>query len=372
MRQPLRHRHPDLTMATQRNSSTPGSSSSESGGSPQLDALTILTGSETLLVNEALDTLRQAAERAGCADTRRLTLDARSDWSQLQEATQSLSLFGGDQLVIVQLPSGRPGRTGGDALQQLAAQAQNQQLAGTRVIVVLPALDRATRQTKWAKTLLGAGTVLTIQTVTPQALPEWIQQRLSRQKQSTDRDTLAWIAERVEGNLLAAHQEIQKLGLLYPEGVLSQEQVQTSVLDVARYNVFALRDAMLAGQARRSLRILEGLQAEGQAAPLVLWAIGDEIRLLARLAAASQRGNLRTELQRHRVFGQRERLMQQALQRVNRRQWPAAVRHAHDIDKLIKGLQPKGRLTDPWAEMAQLVLRVTGFPASGSTNRLAS
>jgi len=336
--------------------------------SPSLHPVYVLTGNETLLINEALDILRQAASRAGYEDVQRLTLDARSDWSALAAATQSISLFGGDQLVIVHLASGRPGRTGGEALQQLAEQARNQQLEGTCVIVVLPALDRATQQTKWAKTLLGAASVLTFQTMATHALPNWIRGRLQQQGQSADAHALAWMAEQVEGNLLAAHQEIQKLGLLFPAGELTLERVQESVLDVARYNVFALRDAMLSGQAQRCLRMLEGLKAEGQAAPLVLWAIGDEIRLLARLSAAQQHGRLGAEIRQHRIFGQRERLMEQALQRVASRQWPAIVRHAHDIDKLVKGLQPKGRLTDPWSEMARLVLRITGFPHAGQTS----
>lgn len=336
---------------------------------PELAPLYVLTGNETLLVNEALDILREAAVRAGYHNIQRLTLDARSDWSELTAATQTISLFGGDQLVIAHLPSGRPGRVGGEALQQLASQASRQALEGARVVVVLPALDRATRQSKWAKTLFDAASVLTFHTLTPRALPGWIQQRLARQNQTADPHALTWMAEQVEGNLLAAHQEILKLGLLYPEGELTLEHIQTSVLDVARYNVFALRDAMLEGEAQRCLRMLEGLRAEGQAAPLVLWALGDDIRLLSRLSVAQQQGRLRTEAQRHRIFGQREQLMNRALQRIGADQWPGIVRHAHDIDKLIKGLQPAGRMTDPWAEMARLVLRVTGFPAASRPRR---
>lgn len=205
---------------------------------------------------------------------------------------------------------------------------------------------------------MDTATVIEITQVERSRLPRWIEERLARQGQRTDAETLDWIADRVEGNLLAAFQEVQKLGLLYPEGQLSADDVQQAVLDVARYNVFGLRDAMLAGHPERMLTMLDGLRAEGEALPLVLWAVGDEVRTLARLAAAQSAGQLQAEMRRQRIFGTREPLIRQALNRVATGAWPAAVRHAHDIDRLIKGLAPQGRMHDPWAELARLGLRV--------------
>lgn len=325
---------------------------------PSPDPLTVLTGDETLLVNECADALRAAAAHHGYTERVSLTLDARGDWSSLQAAMQSISLFGDRRVVSLNLPSGRPGRTGGDALQALAAAAGSGQLHDVLVIVMLPRLDRATQSAKWAQALLKAATVVDIPQIDRARLPQWTAQRLARQGQHTRPETLEWIADRVEGNLLAAFQEIQKLGLLYPEGELTPEQVEHAVLDVARYNVFGLRDAMLAGQADRMLAMLQGLRAEGEALPLILWAIGDEVRTLARLAAARESGQLQAEMRRQRVFGQRERLVRDTLDRVAPQVWPAAVQHAHDIDRLIKGLTPAGRMNDPWAEMARLGLRV--------------
>ncbi|RYF56240.1 MAG: DNA polymerase III subunit delta, partial [Comamonadaceae bacterium] len=170
---------------------------------------------------------------------------------------------------------------------------------------------------------------------------------------------LQWMADKVEGNLLAAHQEIQKLALLFPEGMLAAQDVESAVLNVARYNVFGLRDAMLAGDAARTIRMLEGLKAEGEALPLVLWAVGEEVRILARIAQARQDGqDTSSVMRRLRVFGNHERLALQALARVPAKSWPMAVQHAHDVDRLIKGLSVPGRLGDPWEEMMRLALRV--------------
>jgi DNA polymerase-3 subunit delta len=190
-------------------------------------------------------------------------------------------------------------------------------------------------------------------------LPAWVGMRLARQNQRADNATLQWMADKVEGNLLAAHQEIQKLGLLYPEGQLAAEDVERAVLNVARYDVFGLRDAMLAGDVARTIRMIDGLRAEGEALPLVLWAVGEEIRLLARVAEARSLGQDANGLMRRlRIFGAHERLALQALGRVHPAVWPAAVQHAHEVDRLIKGLSVPGRLSDPWEEMTRLALRV--------------
>lgn len=330
----------------------------QTASDPQLDALYVLTGDETLLVNESIDALRAIAAQQGYTERISLTLDARGDWSSIQAATHSVSLFGDRPMVTVSIPSGRPGRNGGEALQALAQSVRDGQLVDALVVICLPRLDRATQSSKWAQALMAAATVVDIAQIDRARLPRWIGERLARQGQNVSNDMLEWIADRVEGNLLAAFQEIQKLGLLYPEGELDANDVEQAVLDVARYNVFGLRDAMLAGDARRMLNMLKGLQAEGEALPLILWAIGDEVRTLARLSAAQAAGQLQAELRRQRVFGSREPLVRQTLNRVPAQVWPAAVQHAHDIDRLIKGLPTSGRLHDPWAELARLALRV--------------
>ncbi|HEY0295383.1 MAG TPA: DNA polymerase III subunit delta [Bordetella sp.] len=348
-------------MATALDASSLASHLARNGQS--LAPLYTVSGDEPLLVIEAIDALRAAARQAGYADRTSLVMDARSDWSAALAATQTVSLFGDRSLLEIKLDSGKPGKTGGETLVRLAeqarVQAQTQANPDVLVIIALPRLDRDTRNSKWAQALAAGGVMVDIATVDRPQLPAWVGARLARQNQRADNATLQWMADKIEGNLLAAHQEIQKLGLLYPEGELSAEDVERAVLNVARYDVFGLRDAMLAGDSARTLRMLEGLRAEGEAEPLVLWAVGEEIRLLSRLADARQQGqDVGGLMRRLRIFGNHERLALQAISRVSPKSWPAAVQHAHDVDRLIKGLPTSGRMSDAWEEMARLALRV--------------
>jgi len=321
---------------------------------PRLASLYVMASDEPLLVTELGDALRAAARRLGFSERTSLTLDARSDWSLALAATQNVSLFGDKNLVELNIPTGKPGKAGADALSKLARLASD---GHAMLIISLPRLDKTTRNSKWAQALLDAACSVEIAPVPRSALPDWIRQRLAGQGQSLPRAALEWMADKVEGNLLAAHQEILKLGLLYPEGEISHTQVEQAVLNVARYDVFGLRDAMLAGHGERAVTMLAGLRAEGEALPLVLWAVGDEVRVLARLAHAA---DINAEMRQQRVFGARESLLRQTLRRIPPRQWPGLVQHAHDIDRLIKGLAAPGRLADPWEELTRLVLRVAG------------
>jgi len=328
--------------------------------SAPLAPLYIVSGDENLLVIEALDALRQAAQAQGYTERTRLILDARSDWSAVLGATQNVSLFGDRKLLDLSLPSGKPGRTGGETLEALARKLNQGDLPDTLVTLSLPRLDRATRSSKWAAALLDAAVLVEVPAIDRNALPRWISQRMARQGQELDNDTLMWVSDKVEGNLLAAFQEIQKLGLLHPPGRISGEDVRRAVLDVARYDVFDLRDAMLAGNSARALTILQGLRGEGAALPLILWAVGDEIRLLARLAALQNSGgDIAGEMRRNRVFGPREQGLRRSLIRVPSTAWRAAVQHAHDIDRLVKGLKVPSLLDDPWEELSRLLLRIT-------------
>jgi len=329
----------------------------------KLAALFVITGDDPLLTIEATDSLRAIARTAGFTERSSFLLDARSDWSALGMASQSGSLFGDKQLVEISLPTGKPGKTGAEALVGLAKRCAGHCAQDVLTIVSLPRLDKATRDGKWASALQSAGKFIDIPSVERAQLPRWIAERLARQSQETDADTLQWLADKVEGNLLAAHQEILKLGLLFEPGKLAAKDIEQSVMNVARYDVFGLRDAMLAGDVPRMIRIMDGLKAEGEALPLVLWAVGEEIRTLARIAQALESGqDLSGVLRSQRVFGSREPLVRKALSRVSPRSWPAAVQHAHEVDRLIKGLHVSGRLQDPWEEMNRLAMRIAFKP----------
>jgi DNA polymerase-3 subunit delta len=183
--------------------------------------------------------------------------------------------------------------------------------------------------------------------------------RLAAQQQSADKPALDFIADRVEGNLLAAHQEILKLALLHPPGKLSFEQVQDAVLNVARYDVFKLNEAMLAGDAARLMRMLHGLEGEGEALPLVLWAVAEEIRTLLKLKTGAEQGRpIGALLKEYRIWGPRERLMEPALHRISLAALQHALQQAAQVDKMIKGLRAKAYAGDAWDALAQLALTV--------------
>jgi DNA polymerase-3 subunit delta len=241
------------------------------------------------------------------------------------------------------------------------------------MLVTLPRLDAATQKSAWFTALQNGGVALKIDPVDRAQLPNWIGQRLSMQGQRVapgeDGRALQFIAERVEGNLLAAHQEIQKLGLLYPQGVLTFEQVHDAVLNVARYDVFKLNEAMLAGDAARLARMLDGLKGEGEAIVLVLWAVVEELRTLLRIKRGASAGKpLATLLRENRVWGPRERLIAPALNRVSEAMLEKALAFAAKLDRQVKGLSAvtPGRRThddpppDPWDGLFQLAMTVAG------------
>src|SRR5690606_24872770 len=192
------------------------------------------------------------------------------------------------------------------------------------------------------------------------ALPTWIAQRLQLQGQRVGSGvvghrTLQFFSDRVEGNLLAAHQEIQKLALLYPGGELSFEQVESAVLNVARYTPFKLAEAVLGGQGVRVQRMLEGLQAEGEAAVLVHWALSEDIRTLHRIRSAMDAGRpLPMALRENRVWGVKEKLMERALPLLSMAQLSRWLEDAHLVDGIVKGLKAPGWPADPWQALHQM------------------
>ncbi|MBL8445340.1 MAG: DNA polymerase III subunit delta, partial [Zoogloeaceae bacterium] len=220
----------------------------------------------------------------------------------------------------------------------------------------LPGLDWQTRKSVWFKALEEAGVTIELNAPTREHLPEWIAERLARQKQSADRNGLVFIADHVEGNLLAAHQEILKLGLLYPEGELALRAIQDAVLNVARYDLDMLRDALLEADPARCVRVLEGLRAEAAAPPLVLWTVANEIRTLASLRAGLDTGESLNNLFRtERIFDdQRKRKLQQLLPRLGRNALGAALLHAARVDRIVKGIASG----DVWDELLRLGLRL--------------
>ncbi|WP_137892334.1 DNA polymerase III subunit delta [Ramlibacter sp. 2FC] len=328
-----------------------------------LRPLYTLHGDEPLLVQEAADAIRAAARAQGYTERSvHSVAGAHFDWSEVLAAGGSLSLFAERQIVEIRIPSGKPGKDGSAALQQLAESSRGND--STLTLVVLPRLDKATRTGAWFGALEGAGVTVQIDPVERQALPPWIAQRLARQGQRVaageeGQRTLQFFADRVEGNLLAAHQEIQKLGLLHPEGELGFDQVEAAVLNVARYDVFKLSEAVLAGQAVRVQRMLDGLRAEGEAEVLVHYTLAEDIRALKRVKDAVAGGRpLPMALREQRVWGPRERLFERVLPRLS----PALLREllqaAHQVDGIVKGLKQPDWPADGWQALHRLALQL--------------
>ena len=325
-----------------------------------------LHGDEPLLAQEAGDAIRAAARTAGYVERKVFTVGAHFDWSGLLGAAQAMSLFAERQLIEIRIPGGKPGKDGSEALQRYCQHLSDDVLT----IVHLPKLDRPQQQSAWFTALDQAGVSLQVLPVERAALPTWIAQRLAAQGQrvaegEAGRQTLAFFADRIEGNLLAAHQELQKLALLYPAGELGFDQVEAAVLNVARYDVFKLGEAVLAGQTARVLRMLDGLRAEGEAAVLVHWSLAEDIRALKRVKDSLSLGkSLPLAFNENRVWGVKQRLYERVLPLLAEHQLAHLVEAASTCDGIVKGLKHPQWPLDPWDALRRLALLLVQAVAS--------
>jgi DNA polymerase-3 subunit delta len=334
-----------------------------------LKSLYTLHGDEPLLIQEAVDAIRAAARAQGFSERSAHTVSgAHFDWSEVLAAGGSLSLFADKQIIEIRIPSGKPGKDGSLALQQLAEQARDND--STLTLVMLPRLDKATKSGAWFAALESHGVTLQVEPVERNALPQWIAQRLAAQDQrvaagEAGQRTLQFFADRVEGNLLAAHQEIQKLALLFGPGELAFEHVENAVLNVARYDVFKLSDAVLAGQAARVQRMLDGLQAEGEAEVLVHYTLSEDIRALKRVKDAMAQGRpLPVALREQRVWGAKERLFERVLPRLNDTALAQLLQSAHQVDGIVKGLKQPDWPSNGWPALHRLALQLCALCAA--------
>jgi DNA polymerase-3 subunit delta len=326
-----------------------------------LKSLYTLHGDEPLLQQEALDAIRAVARQQGYTErTSHTVAGAHFDWSEVLAAGGSLSLFADKQIVEIRIPSGKPGKDGSVALQQLAEIAQGND--STLTIVMLPRLDKMTKSSAWFAALESFGITLQVDPVERAVLPQWIAQRLSANGQRVapgeeGQRTLQFFADRVEGNLLAAHQEIQKLALLFAPGELTFDQIESAVLNVARYDVFKLSEAVLAGQTVRVQRMLDGLQAEGEAEVLVHYTLSEDIRALKRVKDAMAQGKpMPMALREQRVWGVKERLFERVLPRLSDAMLAQLLQAAHQVDGIVKGLKQPDWPTDNWQALHRLAM----------------
>lgn len=329
-----------------------------------LRSLYTLHGDEALLVQEAADAIRAAARQQGYTERSvHVVSGAHFDWSEVLAAGGSMSLFAERQILEIRVPTGKPGKEGSPMIQQLAQSAEGND--STLTLFILPRLDSATKKGAWFGALEQFGVSLQIDSLERAQLPQWIAQRLKLQNQSVasgqdGQNCLQFFADRVEGNLLAAHQEIQKLSLLYPAGELTHAQVESAVMNVARYDVFKLSEAVLAGQVARVQRMLDGLQAEGEAAVLVQYTLAEDIRALKRVKDAMAEGRpLPMALREQRIWGVREKLFERVLPKLSTARLAQLLKNAHQVDGIVKGLKVADWPADPWQALQRLALRVS-------------
>jgi DNA polymerase-3 subunit delta len=302
-------------------------------------------GDEPLLALEAADAVRAAARRRGYAEREVFEPGRHFDWSEFTHAAASRSLFGARKVLELRLPTGKPGAQGAQAIAGWCERANEDAV----LLLTLPRLDRATQASGWFAALSRTGVVIDIYPVERSRLPAWIAERLARQKQSASREVLEFLAGRVEGNLLAAQQEVLKLALLAPEGALELDEVQSAVAAVARYDPYAAAEALVARDTARYVRVIDGLRGEGEQPTFVLFVIASALFVLQGIA---QGGRAEALFMQHRLFA---RPLQRAVQAAAGRFAAAAIgralAQAAAIDRAIKGVGAG----DPW----------TGFVALG-------
>jgi len=311
----------------------------------------LIHGDEPLLALEAADAIRAAARKKGCDEREVFTAERGFDWSELAQAGASQSLFGGRKIIELRIPSGKPGTQGAAAILAYCERLGEENVT----LVTVPRLRKDDQNSRWFLALARAGIVVDVYPVERARLPEWIGARLARQGQRASAEALGYLADRVEGNLLAAHQEVQKLGLLLPKGELSAAQVNEAVANVARYDAYDCAAALLAGDAARYVRVLDGLRGEGESPVFILWALAEELRALLRIRQGLEAGRQIEQLLReNRIWGERQAPVRAAAQRLPRATLERALAHAARIDRAAKGVGPGA----PWDEFVTLGLEL--------------
>jgi DNA polymerase-3 subunit delta len=307
----------------------------------------VIVGDEPLAKAECLDSVRQHARKLGAEERTSLLVERQFNWQTVTQFSQHFSLFSSHRILEIHIPSGKPGADGAKVLAELAQQP----MLDSTTIITLPTLERESKNSAWYSTLSTHALVVELKEISIAQLPAWIQQRLALQQQSTDEASLIFMAQQVEGNMLAAHQEIQKLALLYPAGNLSAAQIKEAVFNVARFDAFQLGEAMLEGDSERTVRILQGLQEEGEQAVAVMNPLIWLIRPLLRVKQAEAIGeNIQSALSSARIFGDRQMLIKKAAQRLSVRQLEAALQKLSEIDRMAKGVMQG----DAWLEISRL------------------
>jgi len=313
----------------------------------------LISGDDPLLVQESCDILRAHTKALDYTGREVMHVETGFDWNGFLQSSNSLSLFAEKRLLELRMPSGKPGDAGRKALLAYCERPADD----TVLLIITEKLDQQTQKTKWVKAVDSIGAFVQIWPMDIKQMPDWVSQRMRKAGMQPTRDAAQLIAERVEGNLLAAVQEIEKLALIHGDGPVDVDDVIDAVVDSARFDVFKLADTALAGDSARTARIMDGLREEGIEPVLVLWALTRELRALAAMAHEFQQGaDMDRVLSSHRVWQMRKALVKRALMRYKVGQWRYLLRRAGHIDRIIKGMAAG----NAWDEMLQLGLMLAG------------
>jgi DNA polymerase-3 subunit delta len=316
----------------------------------------LVAGAETLVVLEAADAVRAAARAQGVAEREVFDADGRDfDWGVVEASFNAPGLFASRRLVEVRMPTGKPGKDGADVISRFCADP------APDVTLLLTGGDWSKAHAgKWSEAVARTGHVVVAWAVKPHELPQWIEQRLRSRGVRADREAVQRLAERIEGNLLAAAQEIDKLALLNEGDALDAARMEMLVADSARYDVFRLVDAAMNGQPAQVARMLAGLRAEGEAVPALLGMVAMELQRATALARVQARGgNLASEFRAQRIWDSRQAAYTRALKRHDAARWEKLAAEAGRVDRIAKGRPRFGEEpTDAWLALERLLLAV--------------
>lgn len=319
-----------------------------------LDRLYVIVGEEPLLAMEAADLIQNKCKASGFTERKVLTQEPGFDWGSLLVAVGTPSLFGDRELIVFRMPTGKPGVEGAKTLETFVGQLHDDLV----VLIELPALEFATAKAKWFQTLTAHSTTVELRRVSRDRLPAFIQSRLKAQGQSLSAEGIQFLGEKVEGNLLAAHQEIQKLALLFPEGPIPDQGLKEAVMDVARFDLDDLSDALMKKDIARYQRALTGLMDSGEALPLIVWSLAETLRgAIKALQSRAQGRSLPEALREARVWGPRQALLEATLSLHSLNKTTHALKRLAAVDRSAKGMEYK---QDPWGLLRQLGIEFFG------------
>jgi DNA polymerase-3 subunit delta len=321
----------------------------------------IVSGDEPLLIQECCDNIRQHCRDQQFNERQVMHVEAGFDWSELLAASSAMSLFADKKLIELRMPNGKPGDAGGKALVEYAGSASPDNV----LLIICNKLDSSSTRSKWYKAVEGAGASVQVWPIDAHQLPRWIEQRLAKVGLKANSEAVTLLAERVEGNMLAAQQEIEKLRLFVEGDIVDADTITAAVADNARYDIFGLVDRALQGNAAGSLKMLQGLKGEGEEPLKILWALSREIRTLCSCAIDIEKGNgVDRVLQNHRVWDRRKAITKTALNRLGAHKLQHLLQQANRIDQSVKGM----RADNSWNLLERLLVSL----ASNSPRRRAS